>query len=159
MIKAYLLLLLIFLLGCNGKQKNADLEDRISKLEEENRELQNKLATNTSPPISNLPNYDNPSSPAGVYAFVLLTVKQEEYDASASETNYKQVVSYNYCSGIGEFSFVNNDLKYKLMDQTQLEYFKGDGKYKNGKVGSRECFVFSTYEEASKKREEYLTVQ
>jgi hypothetical protein len=150
-----ILLLLIFLFSCTNKRKEAELEDRLAKLEKDNKELQDKLNFTTEAPVEE---QQIPESTIAEnnYVFVKLVVEQEEPKFGSPETDYKQSVTYNYCSEILKLASFDSELKYTLMDDVQQNYYRSKGQFYNGKVKSRECFVFSSYEEASKKREEYL---
>ncbi|WP_159468322.1 hypothetical protein [Dyadobacter sp. 3J3] len=60
-----------------------------------------------------------------------------------------------FCTPVEEYSDVSSDVKYRILDQAQNGY-SSTHHFKKEVVKDRECFVFTTYEEASKKREEFL---
>lgn len=147
---------LVLFFGCNSDNKT---EERLKRLEQENKELKEKISTeklyipqnnqNTSP--NN--NTDNQSR-ASKYVFVLLKTTQTEYNETSMERVDRR---YNICSEIERLAYVDEDMKYSLMDQVQGSYMKSASRIMDrGRVNSREVFVFDTYEEASKAREKYL---
>ena len=83
------------------------------------------------------------------YVFVFLKINQLEFD----RTGIQHIVGYSYCTSIQSYDFVDEELKYRLMDNAQSEYLNSvkASAYK-GKVIDRNAFVFDTYEDASKKR-------
>jgi hypothetical protein len=160
-LRALLALLIITGVSCKG---NSNTEARLKKLEEENKELREKLEqtnnTEESPysNTSNSNNYANTPDPyysqASKYVFVLLSVSQKEY---AENYMGKVTKTYNYCSGIEQFPYVTEDLKYQLMDKVQSKYQNSGGAMLyDGEVNDRKVFVFDSYEQASKEREKYL---
>jgi hypothetical protein len=87
------------------------------------------------------------------YCFVLLKVTQTEPLWGKDEY-------YNYCTKIQEISTVDEDSKYRLMDDAQEIYLGSpSGTLHNGSVIERECFIFDSYQEASREREKYLIQQ
>lgn len=153
MIRNAIVMSLILLVSCDGQKKDSDLETRLNKLEQENEKLKEKLENTPETTNSGIPYNSEPASTS--YVFTRLIVEQEEY---ASPNAYTKVpVEQNYCSMIKEFPRVDSDLKYRLMDEIQSRYLSSPvAQLKHGKVKNRECFVFATYEEASKKREEFI---
>jgi len=151
MIRILQVIALLSMLGCNNQQKENKLESRLNNLEQENKALKEKL--NRVPQVSEL-EAEKPVDTIfkSQYAFTRLVVEQEEYDFS---DGHLKTEAYNVCSSIEEFSNVDNDLRYKLLDQAQQKYLT-NSQHKKGSVKSRDCFVFLSYEEASKKREEFL---
>jgi hypothetical protein len=152
MTRIFTLICFTLLFACNNKQKENDLESRLAKLEQENKELKEKVTNVPQTPYSESIEPVTTTSPVISYAFTRLIVEQQEYDMDAHA--YVNM-TMNFCSSIKEYSKLDNDVKYYLMDQAQQRYLK-DSQHLNGHVKSRECFVFSSYEDASKKREEFL---
>lgn len=151
--KITLLMSLTVLVSCNNQGNDSDLENRINKLEQENKTLKETLTRTTQPSSSEDVNKFESSS--SNYVFTRLIVEQEEYATPDAYT--KVPVERNYCSMIKKYTNVDSDLKYRLMDEIQSRYLSSPVvQLKHGKVKSRECFVFATYEEASKKREEFI---
>ena len=143
--------LLVIFFSCTSNTNSDNVQRKIEQLERENKDLKEKSFDNTS--------NDNFVLNSKKYAFVLLEVIQVETELDKSEAIYKAVEvskSYNYCSGIEDFQVFNEDVKYKFMDEVQQEYMNMNGRIYKGRVKTRNCFSFDSYEAASKERERYL---
>ncbi|WP_273216155.1 hypothetical protein [Runella zeae] len=142
-LKGVIIILVTFSCSSSTKNKQAELEEQLNKLEKENKLLKQEIS--------------QPKA-TSVYAFVVLNVTQTEQELKAEGPNIESVnieKSYYYTSEIHELSFFNEAIKYKLMDDFQNEYLSFYSIYK-GQVKNRQCFTFGTYQEASRKREQYL---
>ena len=148
----------IFLSLLSSCNTHNTTEERLKKLEQENKELKEKISTE-QPNRSNSTNYQNTSpnyntSTNTKYVFVLLKTTQIERDEMTMDKIEKR---YNYCSEIQNLPFISEDIKYELMDKVQRSYKNSASAIVyNGRVNSRQVFVFDSYEEASKAREKYL---
>lgn len=85
------------------------------------------------------------------YIFVKLAV--EENRAMGTQRG-------NFVSGIQEVNNLNEDEKARLEDQVLAEYLKSSGaQLFDGRVTSKETFVFTSYAKASAKRNSFLITE
>jgi len=160
--KAFVIVQLITLmsLGCNS--------DKIAQLEKENNELRKKVSDQENDYSNERDNIETNKNDNQVkkYAMVVLSVTQREFDAEAAQSSaYVRdgppspyvTRKYNYCSAIKSFTNLTEDKKYEFLDEIQSLYLGSiDAKMNKGHIKSRQIFVFDTYEEASKEREQYM---
>lgn len=151
------LLLCILVLGCSPseseKAEKVELEARLQKLEKENQELKETLnqQKSISTPEVKPQTYQQPSNHK--YAFVVLTIGETQQEWSQILNRFEDVEhEYYLCSGIQEFLFFDEKSKYWFMDKAQ----QGHILLRRERIKERQCFTFDNYEEASRKREEYL---
>jgi hypothetical protein len=155
------LFLLISLLGCNNEKKNNELEKRLTELEAENQALKEAITAPDTDPIRIPSNTvdDNFAHPSKTFAFVLLVVEQQEENPKHLDSRMYDLYKFNLCSGIQELDYIDDNIKYKLMDEIQADYYNGKARFNRGKVLSRECLTFNSYKEASIEREKYLVLK
>jgi hypothetical protein len=85
------------------------------------------------------------------HVFVVLNVTQEEFN-----TNGYSHHQYVVTTGIESYNYIDETLKYKILDQAQQSYLQNfKRQVDKGTVNKRELLVFDSYEEASKEREKY----
>lgn len=88
------------------------------------------------------------SIPTAQYVFVKLSVE---------ENRAMGIKRGNFVSGIQEVNSLNEDEKARLEDRVLAEYLKSSGaQLFDGRVTSKETFVFSSYAKASAKRNSFL---
>lgn len=147
-------ILLVFSSFIYGCQSNKQMEERLKRLEKENKELKKSLHNDeggTNPESNDYINDNNNNS--STYAFVVLKVTQREYNENYTN---KITKTYNFCSAIKSFNYLNEDLKYQFMDAVQNSYSNSAGaNLYDGAVIDRNIYTFRTYEEASMEREKY----
>ena len=152
----YTLLIVMFLLGCQNEGVNRTAQTFVNdSLIKEDKELRDSIKLVESlNKFYQLGRYSQPNNSVSFaasekYCFVLLKATQTDYDGKEEY--------FNYCTKIQDFLNIGEDLKYKLMDNAQESYLGSpSGGLHKGRVTSRECFIFDTYQEASKEREKYL---
>ncbi|WP_419488770.1 hypothetical protein [Chryseobacterium bernardetii] len=88
------------------------------------------------------------ASIATQYVFVRLEIEEDKG---------MRIQQGNFVSGIQEIKSLTEDEKARLEDQVLTEYLKSSGaQLFNGRVKKKETFVFSSYKEASAKRNSFL---
>ncbi|SIT13680.1 hypothetical protein SAMN05421786_106159 [Chryseobacterium ureilyticum] len=88
------------------------------------------------------------ASIATQYIFVRLEIEEDKG---------MKIQQGNFVSGIQEIKSLTEDEKARLEDQVLAEYLKSSGaQLFNGRVKKKETFVFSSYKEASAKRNSFL---
>lgn len=85
------------------------------------------------------------------YGFVVLDVVHEVIEPFGGPS-YK---NYIYTSSVKEYKDIDEDIKYKILDEFQNYYAHGEGYIHNGTVKNRKILLFNTYSEASREREKY----
>jgi hypothetical protein len=147
-----ILLVSILAIGCQGSNKEiAALYSKMDSLQRQNSVLLERIKSIDSTKPSGLSDTFVVNTKSQTkYCFVVLSVSQIE--PVWGKTEY-----YFYSTAIKEYDYVDEDTKYRLMDAAQQGYLSSwpavEGK---GRVRERKCFVFDSYEQASKEREKYL---
>lgn len=98
---------------------------------------------------------NSPVTSAKQYGFVVMHVQQDN-DNFEEKMNGIRAKSYVFTTGIEEYDFVDDDLKYQILDEAQSSYKRTPAAiaYK-GIVKDRDLLLFDSYSEASRAREKY----
>jgi hypothetical protein len=105
------------------------------------------------------------------YAFVVIGYYVDEIDPdkpmalmkagiTPTQENIKTRKNKSIISDIKTFSVFTEDIKYQFMDEIQQDAINSHNShtsYEQKHVISRDCFQFTSYAEASKAREKYIT--
>jgi hypothetical protein len=143
----------------NTKQDKIDVQEKtLSALNERMNNLEQAQAPQPSGPIANSTpeptNAGNQNTYGKKYYFIVLNVREVEA-YSARMDGQKEVSRYYYVSSVGELDYVDEDVKYKLMDEMVVRYKQTD--WNNSKsIDKRRIYLFDSYQSASKAREKYV---
>lgn len=153
---------IILAFSCVSQQKYDELQEKVNHLESQNSELIKTLHefTDNKTPYAT-PSYQNREEVKiaipSTYAFVLLEVEEVTGFTTANGFLENKTQRFNYTSLVKEFKPFNEEVKYQFLDEIVGEYkLNRGGVPTSGKILKRECFVFNSYEEASKEREKYV---
>jgi hypothetical protein len=156
----YPLAFIMLTVSCVSKQKYDELEKKLKHLEIQNSELHKTLTLymeKTTPRAAYEPQDETAETPEFAfpkYAFVVLEVEEVTRTAYENGAWNKTTGKFNSTSQIQEFKSFNEDTKYRFMDEITQHYKLTNSR--EGQVNNRRCFVFNSYEEASKEREKYV---